>query len=148
MHERISNISVVEQFTIRFLDLAYHCKYIIPCHLYSQNLVLIYTTHQLVFSPYISYSNFFSRSELVRLQSLLVLSVQNINLLAHQLIYWLWSLSSPSLLSCKNFNFARYSKSIKGIHTKLGILADHDKLQLQDKGHNSESYSFGVMPLF
>ena len=34
-------------------------------------------------------------------------------------------------------------KSIKGINTKLGILA-----QLQDKGHNSESDSVGVIPLF
>ena len=28
-----------------------------------------------------------------------------------------------------------------------GILAHRDKVQLQDKGHNSESYSFGVIPL-
>ena len=40
------------------------------------------------------------------------------------------------------------SKSIKGISDKLVILAHHDKVQLQDKGHNSESYIFGVMPLF
>ena len=31
-------------------------------------------------------------------------------------------LSSSSLLSCKNFNVANYSKSIKGINTKLGYL--------------------------
>ena len=31
-------------------------------------------------------------------------------------------------------------------HTKLGILTHHDKIQLQDKGHNSESHSFGVIP--
>ena len=43
---------------------------------------------------------------------------------------------------------AHYSKSIKGINTKLVILAHHEKVQLQDKGHNSESYSFKVMPLF
>ena len=49
---------------------------------------------------------------------------------------------------CKNLNVAHCSNSIKGINTKLEILAHHDKVQLQDKGHNSESYSFGVMPLF
>ena len=49
---------------------------------------------------------------------------------------------------CKNFNAASYSRSIKGINIKLGTLAHHDKTQLQDKGHNSESYSFRVMPLF
>ena len=42
-----------------------------------------------------------------------------------------------SSLSCKNFTLAHYSKNIKGINTKLGILAHHDKAQLQDKGHNS-----------
>ena len=47
------------------------------------------------------------------------------------------------LLSYKNYNVAHYSKNIKGINTKL---AHHDKVHLQDKGHNSESYSFGVMP--
>ena len=40
-----------------------------------------------------------------------------------------------------------YLKSIIGINNKLGILAHHDKVQLQHKGHNSESYIFGVMPL-
>ena len=38
------------------------------------------------------------------------------------------------LASCKNLNVAHYSKSIKGINTKLGILAHCDKMQLQDKG--------------
>ena len=57
------------------------------------------------------------------------------------------SLSSSSS-SCKNFNVALYSKSFKCINTKLGILVHHDKVQLQNKGHNSKSYSFGVMPLF
>ena len=63
-------------------------------------------------------------------------------------------IASSSLLlpsSCKNFNVAHYSKNIKGINTKVGILANHDKshkMQLQDKGYNSESYNFGVMPLF
>ena len=51
------------------------------------------------------------------------------------------------LLSSKNFNVDHYSKSIKCINIKLGILA-HDKMQLQDKGHKSESYSFGVMLIF
>ena len=56
---------------------------------------------------------------------------------------------SSSLLSslCKNLNVAHHLKSIKGIDTKLGILAHYDKMKLQDKGHNSESYSFGVIPL-
>ena len=55
-----------------------------------------------------------------------------------------------SLLSslCKNINVAHYSKCIKDINTKLGILAHYDKVHLLDKGHNSYSYSFGVMPLF
>ena len=34
------------------------------------------------------------------------------------------------------------------MNTKLGILAHHDKVQLQDKGRNSESYIFGVTHLF
>ena len=51
-------------------------------------------------------------------------------------------------LSCKNFNVAHYSKSIKGIITKLGILAHHDKMQLQDMGHKSENFNFRVMPVF
>ena len=50
------------------------------------------------------------------------------------------------LFSCKNFNVAHYSKSMKGINTKVGILAHHDKVQLQGKGHNSEGCSFGVVP--
>ena len=39
------------------------------------------------------------------------------------------------------------SKIIKGTNTKLGIhvLAHHDKVQLPGKGHNFESYIFGVM---
>ena len=37
-------------------------------------------------------------------------------------------LLSSSLL-CKNFNLANYSKSRKGINTKLGTLAHHDKVQ-------------------
>ena len=52
-----------------------------------------------------------------------------------------------SSLSSKNFDVAQYSKSIKDINTKLGMLAYPDKNHLQNKWHNSESYSFGVMPL-
>ena len=51
-------------------------------------------------------------------------------------------LSSLLLSLCKNFNVAHYSEILKGINTKLGIPAHHDKIKLQDKGHNSESYSF------
>ena len=42
---------------------------------------------------------------------------------------------------------AHYSKSIKDINIKLGLLSHHDKVQLQDKKHNSESYNFEVKPL-
>jgi hypothetical protein len=35
---------------------------------------------------------------------------------------------------------------ITGINMKLGVLANHDKEQLLDKGHNSESHIVGVMP--
>ena len=38
------------------------------------------------------------------------------------------------------------SKVHKAI-SKLKILAHLDKVQLQDKGHNCESFIFGVMPL-
>ena len=48
------------------------------------------------------------------------------------------------LSSCKNLNVAHYSKNTLGINTKLGILAHHDKVQLQDMGRNSESCSFGA----
>ena len=34
------------------------------------------------------------------------------------------------------------------MNTKRGILAHHDKVQLQDKGHNSEGCSFGVTSPF
>ena len=53
-----------------------------------------------------------------------------------------------SLLLCKNFIVAHYSKSIKDINTKLGIFAQQDKVQLQVKGRNSECYIFRVMPFF
>ena len=50
----------------------------------------------------------------------------------------------------QNFNVtvAHYSKSIKDINIKLGILAHYGMVYLQDSGHNSESYILGVMPLF
>ena len=56
------------------------------------------------------------------------------------------SVIARSLLStlCKTFIVAHYTKT--GINTKLGILAHHHKMQLQDKGHNFESHSFGLMP--
>ena len=57
-------------------------------------------------------------------------------------------IARSSSLSCQNFNVAHYLKSVKGINTKLGIPAHHDKMQLQDKGNNSEINRFGVMPLF
>ena len=48
----------------------------------------------------------------------------------------------------RNFNVVHYSKSIKGINTRFGIFALHDMAQLQeDKGHNSEGYSFCVILL-
>ena len=56
--------------------------------------------------------------------------------------------SSLPLSLRKNFNVAYYSKSYKGINIKLGIHAHHDKVQLQDKGHNYGMYILGVMPLF
>ena len=43
-------------------------------------------------------------------------------------------------------NVAHYSKSTWGINTKLGIHAHVDKVQLQYKGHNSESCSFALVP--
>ena len=49
---------------------------------------------------------------------------------------------SSSSLPCKNFNIAYYSKNIKGIIIKIKVLAHQDKVQLQGKGHNSESYSY------
>ena len=50
--------------------------------------------------------------------------------------------------SCKNFNVTHYSKSIKGINSKLGMPAYHEKVQLYDKGHNSESYILELCPSF
>ena len=40
------------------------------------------------------------------------------------------------------FNIGHYN-GIKDINTKHGMLAHHDLLQSQDKGHNSECYIFG-----
>ena len=51
----------------------------------------------------------------------------------------LWSLL---FLSCKYFNVAYYSKSIISINTKL---AYHDKAQLHDKGHNSDSHISAIL---
>jgi hypothetical protein len=57
---------------------------------------------------------------------------------------------SSSFSSCKNFNVANFNKSntLKVINMKLGVLAYHDKVQLLDNRHNSESNIFGDMPLF
>ena len=60
----------------------------------------------------------------------------------------LWYLDCSRRNSCRCHAKTHYLKSIKGINTKLGILAHHDKMQLQDKEHNSDSYHFGVMSLF
>ena len=49
------------------------------------------------------------------------------------------SRSSSFSLSCN------YLANCSGINTKLWILFRHDKVQLQDQGHNMESYDFGVM---
>ena len=54
------------------------------------------------------------------------------------------SFLSLSSASCNNFNEALYSKCIK---FGILVLAHQDKMQLEYKRHNSESYSFGVMPL-
>ena len=43
-------------------------------------------------------------------------------------------IARSSSLWCKNFNVGYYSKSIKGINRKLGKIAQHDKMQLRDKG--------------
>ena len=48
-------------------------------------------------------------------------------------------------LLCKNLK--NFLKIFKVSLPNFSILAHHDKIQLQDKGHNSESYSFGVLPL-
>ena len=54
---------------------------------------------------------------------------------------------SPLLMAlCNNFNVAYYSKNIKGINTKLGILACHDKVQLQNKGYNSKAIVLELCP--
>ena len=45
------------------------------------------------------------------------------------------------------FDVVHYSKSSKDTN-KNGILAHHDKVELQSKGHNSESNIFGDMFLF
>ena len=57
-------------------------------------------------------------------------------------------LLSSSVASCKNIMLPITQKVLKlSIPTlEYGILTQHDKLQLQDKGHNSnENYRFGVM---
>jgi hypothetical protein len=55
---------------------------------------------------------------------------------------------AASSMSCKNFNVVNCLNISKVIKLKLRILAYRDKLQLLDKGDDSESNIFGVMPLF
>ena len=51
--------------------------------------------------------------------------------------------------SCKNFNnVVHYAKNVEDINTIFEILAHHDKVRLQGKWHNSDSYIFGIMHLF
>ena len=50
-------------------------------------------------------------------------------------------LAAVAAALCKNFNVAHYSKRTLDINTKLGRLAHHDNVQLQDKEHNSERLS-------
>ena len=72
-------------------------------------------------------------------------------MLCHNPTIWRLFLAHLWLLDCHRCHaktLAFYSKSIKGINIKLGILAYHDKVKLQTKGHNSEIYSFGVRALF
>ena len=59
----------------------------------------------------------------------------------------LWSLDHCLFCHAKLY-VAHFSKSINVINTTLGIPAHHDKMQLWDKGINSESYVFGVTHLF
>ena len=49
--------------------------------------------------------------------------------------------------SCKNFNVAHYSKKVLEVSTpNLEYLLIMTSMRLQDKGHNSESYSFELCP--
>jgi hypothetical protein len=43
-------------------------------------------------------------------------------------------------------NVAYYLDSFKDMNMKLGMFAYHDKVQLLDKGHHSESYFIGLCP--
>ena len=65
------------------------------------------------------------------------------------LIIIIFSLSVSKRKKChaNNFNVAHYSKGIKDINTKLGILAHLEKVQLQDKGHNPESYVLSIIEM-
>ena len=57
-------------------------------------------------------------------------------------------LLSLLLLSCKHFNVAHYSKSGLGINIKLGILALHDKMQLQKRGITLKGVVLELCPIF
>jgi hypothetical protein len=57
----------------------------------------------------------------------------------------MWGHQFFTSLLCKNFNVAHNSSISKGISMELTF---HDKVQLLDNGHNSESFIYEVMPLF
>ena len=61
---------------------------------------------------------------------------------------WAIVIARSLLLSllCKNFNVSHYSKSIKDINTKLGILVHHDEVQLQGKEHNYKAIFLELCP--
>ena len=62
------------------------------------------------------------------------------------------SLSLSSLVQLyKNFNVAHYSSLLLKKNKRYKHLTwntNHDKVQLQGKGHKFESYIFGVIPFF
>ena len=65
-----------------------------------------------------------------------------------QVIFLLRTFCHCCCCPAKKCNVANFLKGIKDIKTSLIVLGHHDMMQLQDKGYNSESYSFGVMLLF
>ena len=52
---------------------------------------------------------------------------------------------SSHLITLFSVNVRHRNKVLK---VSTAILAHYDKVQLQDKGHNSERYIYGVMPPF
>jgi hypothetical protein len=55
-------------------------------------------------------------------------------------------ISAQLLLLCKTFDVDDYLNMFKVINMKFEILT-YVKVHLVDKGHKSESYIYGVMPL-